>query len=70
MPGMPKQCWSGQKVDQSATTLSIERGYMAEEPTKCDTGINSIASLELPRREIVKFRDLVDYLESSMSALE
>jgi hypothetical protein len=43
---------------------------MAEEPTKCNMGINSIASLELPRREIVKFRDLIDYLESSMSALE
>lgn len=43
---------------------------MAEEPTICETSINSIATLEVSRRDLVKLRDRIDYLDSSIRALE
>jgi hypothetical protein len=45
-------------------------GFMAEEPTICETGINSLVRLEVPRRDLVKLRDLIDYLEASIRTLE
>lgn len=43
---------------------------MAEEPNVCETGINSIARLEVSRRDLVKLRDLIDYLDASIRILE
>ncbi len=43
---------------------------MAEEPTTCEASINSTASLEVSRRDLIKLRDRIDYLESSIRALE
>lgn len=44
--------------------------HMAEESTICETGINSIARLEVPRRDLVKLRDLIDYLDAGIRILE
>lgn len=43
---------------------------MAEEPTICETSINSIARPEVSRRDLVKLRDRIDYLDSSLRAME
>lgn len=43
---------------------------MAEEPSICETSINSIANLDVSRRDLVKLRDRIDFLDSSIRALE
>jgi len=37
---------------------------------KCEISINSIASLDISRRELVRFRDRINYLEANVLSLE
>ena len=37
---------------------------------KCEISINSIASLDISRRELVRFRDRINYLEANLLSLE
>jgi hypothetical protein len=43
---------------------------MAEESSKCEININSIASLKVSRRDLVKFRDRISYLDANLKGLE
>ncbi len=43
---------------------------MAEEPSKCEININSIASLKVSRRDLVKFHDRMSYLDANLKGLE
>jgi hypothetical protein len=43
---------------------------MAEEPSKCEININSIASLNVSRRDLVKFHDRISYLDANLKSLE
>jgi septal ring factor EnvC (AmiA/AmiB activator) len=43
---------------------------MVEEPTICEASINSIARPEVSRRDLVKLRDRIDSLDSSLRAME
>lgn len=43
---------------------------MAEEPIKCETSINSIARLDVSRRDLIKLRDRINFLDSSIRALD
>jgi DNA replicative helicase MCM subunit Mcm2 (Cdc46/Mcm family) len=43
---------------------------MAEEPSKCEININSIASLKVSRRDLVKLRDRISYLDANLNGLE
>lgn len=43
---------------------------MAEEPSKCETSINSIVRLDVSRRDLIKLRDRIDFLDSSIRALD
>lgn len=43
---------------------------MAEEKSVCEISINSAASLNVPRRELVKLQDRIDYLDSSLKHLQ
>ncbi len=43
---------------------------MAEEPSKCEININSIASLKVSRRDLVKLRDRISYLDANLKSLE
>jgi hypothetical protein len=39
---------------------------MAKEKSRCEISINSTASLNIPRRDLVKMGDRIDYLDSSL----
>lgn len=43
---------------------------MAEEKSGCEVSINSTASINISRRELVKLRDRIDYLDSSLKHLK
>ncbi len=43
---------------------------MAEEKSGCEISINSTASLNVSRRDLVKLGDRIDYLESSLKHLQ
>jgi len=43
---------------------------MAEEPSRCEININSIASLKVSRRDLVKLRDRIAYLDANLKSLE
>ncbi len=43
---------------------------MAEEPSKCEININSIATLKVSRRDLVKFHDRISYLDANLKGLE
>lgn len=43
---------------------------MAEEPSKCEIGINSMASLSVSRRDLVRLHDRLNYLASSLRSLQ
>lgn len=43
---------------------------MAEEPSICETSINSIARLDVSRRDLIKLRDRINFLDSSIRALD
>ncbi|MCX6669343.1 MAG: hypothetical protein NTV25_06000 [Methanothrix sp.] len=43
---------------------------MAEEPSKCEININSIVSLKVSRRDLVKLRDRISYLDANLKGLE
>ncbi len=43
---------------------------MAEEPSKCEININSIANLKVSRRDLVKIHDRISYLDANLRGLE
>lgn len=43
---------------------------MVEEPSICETRINSIARLDVSRRDLIKLRDRINFLDSSIRALD
>jgi hypothetical protein len=47
-----------------------EGRIMAEKPIICETSINSVARLDVSRRDLIKLRDLIDYQEASIRILE
>jgi len=42
---------------------------MGKELEKCEVSINSIVSLDISRRELVRFNDRINYLEANLSTL-
>lgn len=43
---------------------------MAEDTSKCETSINSIVRLDVSRRDLIKLRDRIGFLVSSIRALD